>query len=49
MDMKASDKVIKAEEAPNNEFNQPAGWFAFWAFLVPLVAVVVLAMTGVLR
>ncbi|MCB9645335.1 MAG: hypothetical protein H6730_01855 [Deltaproteobacteria bacterium] len=49
MDMRADNKVIKAEEAPAKEFDQPAGWFAFWAFLVPLVAVVVLAMTGVLR
>lgn len=31
------------------EYNQSAGWFAVWAFLVPLILVVGLAMTGVLR
>lgn len=36
-------------EASPSEFNQSPGWFAFWVFLVPLVLVVGVAMTGVLR
>lgn len=45
-------KNLKTETenpAPTSEFNQPAGWFAFWAFLMPLLVVVGLAISGLLR